>query len=559
METMEHGSATESGTRAPNALEARTPEPSGPAAPRRRRLSPVARKALISAVAGCAVLAGVLVLVPWGDGTPPPPGPADRALLAAGAGLPAALPDLAALIGERRAQVAKHPKDAKSWAVLGSAYVEQARRTGKHAAYPKAERALRTSLTVRPAARGNVDALQGMAALADARHDHRAAKKWGEQAVAAAPARWTVHARLIDTYTGLGDAKRADAALEKLQKYGKGPAVLAGAAELYRERGWREDAAAGLSDAVALAESPAAEAEYQHRAGELAWERGEPAEALHYFDAALRADPTHHASHAGRARALAGLDRGTDAVAAYQTAYGAQPLPQYALELGELYESLDLEPAARGQYERLRTRVAQEGAVGVGDEGVLGLFEADHGDAGAAVKRLEAEWKRHPGARVADALGWALHRAGDSKRAEKFAKRAMENGPLSALFAYHRAEIQRELGDQGAARRFFEQALRINPHFSPLLAPAARAALKDLGEPPEGGPEQVQPPAPAPPSKAGGGHRPARPAPSGSPSASASPSPSASAPASASASASASGKPSPAGTPSAKPSGSAAP
>ncbi|RII19780.1 tetratricopeptide repeat protein [Streptomyces sp. YIM 130001] len=448
-------------------------------------------------MAGCAAVAGVLTLVPWGDdGAPPAPGPSGRATLAAGAGVPAALPDLTALISERSAHVTKHPKDDESWAVLGSAYVEQGRRTGNHAVYPQAEHALKTSLGVRP--QGNVDALQGLTALANARHDYRAAKKWGEQALAASPARWTVHAQLIDTYTQLGDAKRVDASLEKLQKYGKGPAVLAGASQVYRDRGWREDATAGLSDAVALAGSPAEQAEYQHRMGELAWERGEAAEALRWFDDALRADPTHHASLAGRARALTGLDRGTEALTVYRSAYTKQPLPRYALELGELYESLGLGPAARAQYERLRTRLAQDAAAGVGDGWVLGLFEADHGEPDAAVKRLEAEWKRHPGHQVADALGWALHRAGDDKKADKFAEKAMKDGPHSALFAYHRAEIQRGLKDPGAARRYFQEALRINPHFSPLLAPAARQALEELGEPTEDGPAQMQPPTPEP-------------------------------------------------------------
>ncbi len=64
------------------------------------------------------------------------------------AGVPAALPDLAALIREHKARVRDHPKDARSWAVLGTAYVERGRRTAVAADFPKAERALLTSLEV---------------------------------------------------------------------------------------------------------------------------------------------------------------------------------------------------------------------------------------------------------------------------------------------------------------------------------------------------------------------------------------------------------------------------
>ncbi len=37
--------------------------------------------------------------------------------------------------------------------------------------------------------------------------------------------------------------------------------------------------------------------------------------------------------------------------------------------------------------------------------------------------------------------------------------------------------IEQALGDDAAARRYFEEALHINPHFSLLHAPTARAAL----------------------------------------------------------------------------------
>jgi hypothetical protein len=47
--------------------------------------------------------------------------------------------------------------------------------------------------------------------------------------------------------------------------------------------------------------------------------------------------------------------------------------------------------------------------------------------------------------------------------------------------------IERQLERYGAARRRLAEALRINPHFSPLHVPAARAALEALGEPPDEG------------------------------------------------------------------------
>ncbi|MFE5394744.1 tetratricopeptide repeat protein [Streptomyces sp. NPDC056568] len=446
------------------------------------------RRVLTASVAGAVVLGGVLVLLPWGggDAPPPAPGPAAAARGAVTTGVPAALPGLAVLIGDRERHLRAQPLDGVSWAVLGTAYVEQGRRTADVANWPKAEKALRTSLQV--GAERNPQALEGLAALAVARRDFPAAKKWGEDAVKAAPKRWTAHAVLIDAYTGLGDHEGVGRALEKVMKLRPGtPAVGARAAAVYRDRGWREDAAARISDAAAAADAPAERAAYLEQAGRLAFERGDREEALRFFQEARRIDPDQRAAQAGQGRALAALGRTTDALSAYQAALAKRPSPEYALELGELYESLGLDQAARVQYDLLRARVREAGAAGADEELVLGRFEADHGDPEAAVRRLREEWGRQPGTAVADALGWALHRTGEDEEALEFAVIATDGeqggGVRSALYAFHRGVIERALGRYGPARRHLGEALTINPYFSPLGAPEAERALAELGEP----------------------------------------------------------------------------
>ncbi len=461
----------------------------------RKRGERIRGRAVAGAVVGCAVLGGVLMVLPLepaGSGAPSPAAGA-QALAAVSAGVPAALPDLSVLIGEREVHLRRHPEDAGSWAVLGAAYVEQGRRTADAAYYPKAERALRTSLKGR--AKGNAEALAGMAALANARRDFRAARDWGEAALKADRTRWTTYPPLIDAYTGLGDYKAAGRALEKLLKLRSGPAVLARAAAVYRDRGRREDAAVALSDAAAGAEAPAERAAYLERAGQLAFERGDLEEALRYFQEAVRLDPDQRAALAGQGRTLAALGRTTEALNAYRMALAKQPCPEYALEVGELYESLGLEQAALVEYDLLRERVDSAAAGGADEELVLGRFEADHGDARAAVRRLRAEWGRQPGLEVADALGWALHRAGEDKEALKFAQVATDRVHLGAardaLYAFHRGMIEHALNLTGPARRHLQEALRINPYFSPVRVPLAKETLAALGEPPDEEPPAV--------------------------------------------------------------------
>ncbi|KUN59676.1 hypothetical protein AQJ46_38975 [Streptomyces canus] len=440
-----------------------------------------------AAVAGCAVLGTALMLLPPERTAPrsPAPAPGAQALSAVAAGVPAALPDLAALIGERESHLRRYPEDAESWAVLGTAYVEQARRTADTAFYAKADGSLRTSLEVRR----NAAALGGLAVLANARRDFRTALTWGEAARELEPKRWTTYPALIDAYTGLGDYKAAHGALERLLDLRSGPAVRARAAAVYRDRGWREDAAAQLADAAAGARAPAERAEYLERAGQLAWERGDREDALRHFQEAVRIDPDQWAAQAGQGRVLAALGRTTEALNAYRIALAKQPLPQYALELGELYESLGLGQAARVQYDLLLARVRSASASGADEELVLGQFEADHGDPASAVRRLRAEWRRQPAIAVADALGWALHRAGEDREALRYARIATDKahggGMRSALYAYHLGMIERELEQPAPARRHLQEALRINPYFSPSRVRAAREALAALGDVPD--------------------------------------------------------------------------
>ncbi|MGW2617704.1 tetratricopeptide repeat protein [Streptomyces sp. NPDC001500] len=454
------------------------------------KVSRFRRRLLVGSLVGCLALGGGVLLCLPGEGPAgraPVAAPGAQAGSAVRSGAPAALADLAELVDERESRVRAHPKDARSWAVLGAAYLEQGRRTADAAAlYPKAERALRTSLKARP--RNNADALDGLAALANARRDFPAALAWGEAARKAAPRRWTTYAQLVDAYTGLGDYKKARKALGRLTALHSGPVVRARAAGVYWDQGRREDAQAALADAAAGASSPAEQAAWLERGGELAWERGERENALRHFQEAVRLDPDMRAAQAGQGRALAALGRTSEALSAYRMALAKQPSPQWALELGELYESLGLAQAARVQYDLLRARVRAEAAGGVDGELVLGRFEADHGDPAVAVRRLRAEWRRQPGIAVADALGWALHRAGQDREALRFAMTATDRvhggAMLSAPYVYHLAMIERTLGALGPARRHLREALQINPYFSPLLGPVARAAAAQLGDEP---------------------------------------------------------------------------
>ncbi|CAM5284840.1 hypothetical protein STANM309S_06681 [Streptomyces tanashiensis] len=124
-------------------------------------------RTVLAAGVGAVLAATALLYLPElaGQGPTPPPGPAERAVIAAHAGAQAALPDLAALITDREKWLRAHPDDEASWAELGAAYTERGSRLGDVRDYPRAERALHRSLAEKPAARGNLEAQLGLGAL----------------------------------------------------------------------------------------------------------------------------------------------------------------------------------------------------------------------------------------------------------------------------------------------------------------------------------------------------------------------------------------------------------
>ncbi|MFF4986828.1 tetratricopeptide repeat protein [Streptosporangium saharense] len=431
---------------------------------------------------GCLAAGGVLLAV-FGPGDPPGPGTAPGASPGP-AGSPAARAR-ADLVAGARAYLREHPTDARAWTALGGAHLDEAGRTGDPAHYTMARSAFRHSLSLSPEA----DAMIGMGVVANVRHEHGAARVWGARAFRAAPHRWPLYGVLAGAYTGLGRYGRADLALRRMLGGTPDVAALTRAADLLRVRGESGRARAVLRRAGLAAASSASSADvarYAYGLGELEWSLGRPRQAVRAYGRALAADPGHAPAYAGRARAEAALGLTGAAVRDYGAAAARDP--GYTADLGELYEYL-------GQPERAARQYALFTSYGLARVDVLraGRFEADHGDPASAVRRLRAEWNGHRAPEVADALAWALHRAGHNAEAATYAARAEPPGARDALAAYHRGEIARALGDTVSARAHLARALRINPYFSLDGAPRARQALIEL-------PKAPPPPPPPPPS-----------------------------------------------------------
>jgi tetratricopeptide (TPR) repeat protein len=381
-------------------------------------------------------------------------------------------------ISAAQATLARQEQDPRTWAYLGTAYVEKARITANPAYYPKAEGALRTSLAQQPD--GNGPALIGMGALANARHDFVAARSFGEQAKLALPDTAEVYGVLTDAYTQLGDTEAATTALQRMLDLRPGVSSFTRAAYEFELHGHVPEARNALDRALADAVDPADIVFCRYRLGELAFDNGDVGTAAYHYEAGLRAVPHDVPLLRGMAKVAAARGQTEKALAGYRDLVSRLPNIEYLHEYAVLLTSAGEGELAARQYALIEQQQQLQAASGASDDLEAALVAADRGDAGQALQRAQAEWSRRQPVFVADAMAWALHLNGRDAEALTYADHAARIGWVNATFSYHRGMILAGLGRHAEAVTALTEALRVNPNFSPVEARTARATLATL-------------------------------------------------------------------------------
>jgi len=244
-------------------------------------------------------------------------------------------------------------------------------------------------------------------------------------------------------------------------------------------RGQLTDAGDLMRRTLAGAQSPDDVAFARLHLGDLARASGDLAAADREYAAALTARPSYLPAMAGQARAALSRGDTRGALRLLEEVVRRMPLPEYLVLLGETYEAVGRRADADAQYAVVRATIALAGRNGVGTDLETALFEADHGNAGAALAAAQREWDRRASIHAADALAWALHANGQDRAALAHTRAATRLGTRDPALLYHRGMIERTLGLRRDARTQLSAALRTG--LSGLHAARARAALADLG------------------------------------------------------------------------------
>lgn len=382
--------------------------------------------------------------------------------------------DLDATVAALQDRLRAQPTDARSWATLGIAYVEQARLTGDATYYPKAAGALRRSL--RTQADDNALALAGKATLSAARHDFTAAVRQARAALRIDPYQLGALSIRVDALTELGRYRQALRALEQADR--RRPSLQTFARYSYaRELRGADRAATALLDRALSSASTAADRAYLLTLrADLERKNGQLAASDRSLAEAQRADPDNLAAAASRARLAVARGDLPRAERQWQTLVERAPLPEYVLQLAELQQATGDGPAARGQYAVLEAtaRLARSNGVNIDVESAV--YEADHGSPSRAVSSARAAWSAGHSIAAADALAWALHRTGRDELALRYARIATRLGTHDALLWIHRGSIEQVLG-MSAAAKHLRRGLAADPGLSPWQANRARQSL----------------------------------------------------------------------------------
>ena len=385
--------------------------------------------------------------------------------------------DLASAIAALESRLERVPGDAPAWASLAVAYVEQARVTGDASLYPLAVAAVERSFEAQPD--DNAGAFAAEAALAGARHEFTEALELSRQALAIDPYHPGALAIRVDALAELGRYPAQLAALQQADRRQPGLPITTRYSYALELRGQLTRSVAVLRDAGGVT-TPADEAFVATLMADLERRRGRLDRSAAHIRTALNALPGYVPALASRARLAVAEGRLLVALKRWEDVAERLPIADNLTELGELQLFLGRDDEAAEQLELAEEFNDTESGNGVNVDLEIAIFEADHGSPTVAVEAARREWDRRHGVHVADALGWALHRAGQDREALRYARLATQHGIADGRFWLHLGTIEAALGMTDAARAHLRRGLRTDPGLSPWKADEGRTVLRGL-------------------------------------------------------------------------------
>jgi tetratricopeptide (TPR) repeat protein len=379
--------------------------------------------------------------------------------------------------GDRAA--AKEPAGADALVLDAQRSLARVRDTEDPDFYAPAEEALAEARRLEP--RSAAVAL-GYGELQMSKHNFRDGLRWGLRARRLAPDTVRPLGLIADAQIELGRYRAAGRTLQRLVELKPGVAAYSRISYFRELHGDTSGALEAMRLAVSAAGTkPADVAALRVLLGHLELSAGRTAEGERLFRLVLRDDPRNAKALDGLADVEMAKGRPRAALARWRRLSAAVPSPHYAGDVVELSQLYGTRAETRRAIARVRALDRALVAAGADVDGESAVFEADYGSPRRALAMARRAYAEAPAVQRADALGWALTRAGRPGEALRYAREALRLPGYDPMFLYHAAIAAREAGRDGLARRWLRRLLSQNPGFSPLHEPRAERALRALG------------------------------------------------------------------------------
>ena len=384
------------------------------------------------------------------------------------------------LIRSTEARLRTQPSKGRPalYASLGDLYYQRGRETADSAWNEKAMAAYRAALD---GDADNAQATLGLGTLTLAKHDFDGGLRYGLRALQLDPQSPRPYAVIFDAQMELG---RYDAAARSLQRMIDLRPNLASYSRVayFREVNGDFD---GALEAMRLAVSagggtPENTAYVESLLGNLEFQRGRIAAAEQAYRSALSRVPKNLPAHVGLAQVEAAKGDLDASIRRLSGVVDFSAVHEYSTLLLEAQIAAGRTEAAEATKKIIREAQALERSRGVNTDAELAIFEAEHGDVQRAVDLGRSAVRDAPSLFAADAYAWALTHAGRGREALRWARKATRLGWQDPLVLYHSGMAAKEAGNRPLARRWLTESLSRNPRFSPLHAPRAREALREL-------------------------------------------------------------------------------
>jgi tetratricopeptide (TPR) repeat protein len=382
-------------------------------------------------------------------------------------------------IGYFEGRIQRDPYDFIAHAALGREYAQRGRETGDIRHYERALRSLEKSLAIMP---DDYTALAQMASILNTHHRFADAKPLAEKAIALKPNKGLGYAALGDAELELGNPEAAKAAYLKVAELEPSLASYSRLARFYQNKGDYPTARSYWQKALESSAGAPIEniAWIAVQLGHMTIDEGDTAQAKVEFDAALRRFPNFIHAIAGLGRAYAAEGNHKKAVSYYKKALRQRELPEYVIALGDSYLALGRAKDAHFAYGKVEALYAFYEENGINTDIQMAVFAGDHGDPAVGLARGRAAWAARHDFVAADALAWALYKAGDYAEAKEYTEIALKEVANNPLYLFHAGMTAYRLGDAQTARAHLTEALSLNPNFSPLYAKEAKTTLASL-------------------------------------------------------------------------------